>query len=186
MILGLGSLSALGLTELDYDSLHSIPVDQQNERMSQTMRLFTDMERRYLHARLTPGAGLGSSGGPVSSSARPPQSWGNYAEQLVTAFSGSSATGCLYGGFFSQMITRDGQQVCAHPSQLDAESVLKKNYDQENHCSGVNASGQAQVACNPAIYGFKRMINRTKLCVSTESNRISDPSIERMKKSLRQ
>jgi len=82
---------------------------------------------------------------------------------------------CVFAGWISKSIGTGNNTICAHPGFILGDKS-KKNQTPEGRAyiapspgSSCDQAGQKMIQCNPVIFGYKSIKNKTPFCVSAEN-----------------
>ena len=93
--------------------------------------------------------------------------YGQYLHQLREITQGSGRNKCLYGGWISTMVSTPQGPKCTHPKNGGYRSLY-----QDENCGG----GNNRISCNPAIFGFKNINQKTLFCVAAGEGQADNSS----------
>ncbi|MES2529334.1 MAG: proline-rich domain-containing protein [Bdellovibrionota bacterium] len=149
---------------MSHEKFVHLSYEEQKKIVITTMELIVEMEEKYKHQVKTSGFDperfrrytdfmkkvsnllLFPEAHAVERNVR----YGQYLNQLRTIL--GQRDRCIYGGWASEMVNN----LCVHPSN----SRFRNIYFADNGCSGIG-----KISCNPAIFGFKNVGQKSLFCV---------------------
>lgn len=114
--------------------------------------------------------------------------WDYYAKAFQSSLANNTdSTACFYAGWISRTKIIDGRSLCLHPYYLESGSKERDDYIKaQTGCTNPKwpASTSDQIACNPAIFGFKNPGEKTNFCVQSGREPSYNSAYECMQLSL--
>ena len=165
LILVLLMRPAFAASIMSHEKFVHLNYEEQKKIVISTMELIVEIEEKYEHQVKTSGFDperfrrytefmkkvsnllLFPEAHAVERNVR----YGQYLNQLRGIL--TQRNNCIYGGWASEM----SNNLCVHPSN----SRFRNIYFNDSSCSGIN-----KISCNPAIFGFKNVAQKSLFCVS--------------------
>ncbi len=149
---------------MSHEKFVHLSYEEQQKIVVSTMELIVEMEEKYKHQVKTSGFDPERFRRytdfmkkvsnllffPAAHAAVRNVRYGQYLNQLKTIL--NQRNNCIYGGWASEMVNN----LCVHPSN----SKFRNIYQADNNCSGIG-----KISCNPAIFGFKNVGQKSLFCV---------------------